>query len=183
MFGHKYPRVHQLGFVVEDMEKAMYEYAKIYHVKKWYRAANDPPGKVFYKGQYAPDEGFYLVIGYCGNTEIELITSTAKDNIYVDFLRENGPGFHHISYFVSNLDQGVQDYLDIGFEVVQTGSLGSKTVQTRNVYLKRPEDHYGNIIEIQETRLLKIFPVYRSSFMTWIGSFTGGSLRIKLPGL
>ncbi|MGE5423152.1 MAG: VOC family protein [Ignavibacteriales bacterium] len=103
--------------------------------------------------------------------------------MYVDFLRENGPGFHHISYFVSNLNKAVQDYLDMGFEVVQTGSLGSKTVQTRNVYLKRPNDRYGNIVEVQETRLLNIFPVYRSSFMTWLGSFTGGSERIKLPSL
>ena len=34
-----YPFVHQLGFVVRDMEKAMEEYGKIYHIKKWYRAA------------------------------------------------------------------------------------------------------------------------------------------------
>lgn len=180
MLGHKYSRVHQLGFIVEDIEKALYEYSKIYNVKKWYRAANNPKGKVYYKGKCIEDDGFDLVIGYCGKTEIELITSTAKENIYVNFLRENGPGLHHISYFVSNLNKAVKDYQDIGFEVIQNGSLGSALVKTRYAYLKPPNSRHGNIVELQETRMFNI-PMFRSDFLTWLGTFTGGAERIRLP--
>ena len=44
----KFKRVHQLGYVVEDMEKAMDEYGKIYGIKKWYRAVNNPVGQLYY---------------------------------------------------------------------------------------------------------------------------------------
>lgn len=50
--------------------------------------------------------------------------------IYVNFLRENAPGLHHIIYFVGNLDKAVKDYLDIGFEVVHNGTLGSALEKT-----------------------------------------------------
>ncbi|MGD0276187.1 MAG: VOC family protein [Syntrophales bacterium] len=174
MFGHKYPRIHQLGFVVEDLEKAMRDYSKIYNVKRWYRAANEMKDQIYYKGKQIRDDGFDLVIGYCGKTEIELITSTTEENIYVNFLRENGPGLHHISYFVSDLDKAVKDYLDIGFEVVQNGTIGNKSAVTRYVYLKSPNTRYGNIVELQQTRMFDIFTVYRNSFLTWAGTFTGG---------
>jgi hypothetical protein len=183
MFGHKYPRIHQLGFVVEDLEKAMRDYSKIYNVKRWYRAANEMKDQIYYKGRKIRDDGFDLVIGYCGKTEIELITSTAEENIYVNFLRENGPGLHHISYFVSDLNKAVKDYKDIGFEVVQNGTIGNKSAVTRYVYLKPPNTRYGNIVELQQTRMFDIFTVYRNSFLTWAGTLTGGAERVKLPGL
>ena len=111
------------------------------------------------------------------------LTSTAEENIYVDFLRENGPGLHHVSYFVSNLDEAVKDYQSIGFELVQNGTMGNKSVVTRYAYLRPPNSRYGNIIELQQTRMFDIFTVYRNSFLTWAGTLTGGAERIKLPGL
>jgi hypothetical protein len=124
-----------------------------------------------------------VVIGYSGNLEIELITSTAEENIYVNFLRENGPGLHHINYFVSNLDKAVQDYQDIGFELVQNGTMGNKSVVTRYAYLRPPNSRYGNIVELQQTRMFDIFTIYRNSFLTWAGTLMGGAERIKLSGL
>ncbi len=175
MFGHKYPRIHQLGFVVEDLEKAMPEYSRMYNVRTWYRAVNEMKEGMYYKGKAIRDDGFDLVIGYCGNTEIELIVSAAKENIYVNFLRENGPGLHHISYFVSDLDKAIREYQDMGFEVIQNGSLGNKSVVTRYAYLKKPGSRYGNIVELQQTRMYDRLTVCRTGFLTWLGTLTGGA--------
>jgi len=180
MFNHQYSRINQLGFIVENMEQAIRDYARIYHIKRWYRAANDMKDQIFYKGEKIKDDGFDLVIGYSGNLEIELITSTAKENIYVDFLRENGPGLHHVSYFVSNLNKAIEDYRSIGFELVQNGMMGNKSVVTRYAYLRPPKSRYGNIVELQQTRIYDKITVYRNSFLTWAGTFTGGARRIKL---
>jgi catechol 2,3-dioxygenase-like lactoylglutathione lyase family enzyme len=126
MFGHNYPRIHQLGFVVEDLEKAMPEYSRMYNVRTWYRAVNEMKEAMYYKGKAIRDDGFDLVIGYCGRTEIELIVSTAKENYLREFSSENGPGLHHISYFVSDLDKAIKEYTDMGFEVIQNGAWAIK---------------------------------------------------------
>jgi len=179
MFGHKYPRIHQLGFIVEDMKQAIRDYSKIYHIKRWYHAANDMKDQTYYKGKKIKDDGFDVVIGYSGSLEIELITSTAKENIYVNFLRENGPGLHHVSYFVSNLDESIKDYQAIGFELVQNGTMGNWSVVTRFAYLRPPNSRYGNIVELQQTRMFDKITIYRNSFLTWAGTFTGGAERIQ----
>lgn len=179
MFGHQYSCINQLGFIVEDMKKAIRDYSKIYHIKRWYHAANEMKDHIYYKGKKIRDNGFDVVIGYSGSLEIELITSTAEENIYVNFLRENGPGLHHVSYFVSNLDQAVKDYQNIGFELVQYGTMGNRSVVTRYAYLRPPNSRYGNIIELQQTRMFDLITVYRSRFLTWAGTFTGGAERIK----
>ena len=180
MFGSKYPRIHQLGFIVENMEQAIRDYSKIYHIKRWYHAANDMKDQTYYKGKKIKDDGFDVVIGYSGSLEIELITSTAQENIYVNFLRENGPGLHHVSYFVGNLDQAIKDYQDIGFELVQHGTMGNWSVVTRFAYLRPPKSRYGNIVELQQTKMFDKITVYRNAFLTWAGTFTGGAKGIKL---
>jgi catechol 2,3-dioxygenase-like lactoylglutathione lyase family enzyme len=183
MFGRKYARIHQLGFIVEDMDQAIREYSNIYHIKRWYRALNEIQDQIYYRGKTIKDDGLDLVIGYTGNLEIELITSTAEENIYVNFLRENGPGLHHIAYFVSNLDDAVQDYMAIGFEVVQNGRMGNGTVVTDFAYLRQPHTRFGNIVELSETRMFDKIPVFRNRFLTWVGSYIGGAKQVKLPGL
>lgn len=179
MFGHQYSRINQLGFIVENMEKAIRDYSKIYHIKRWYHAANEMKDSIYYKGKKIKDDGFDVVIGYSGNLEIELITSTAEENIYVNFLRENGPGLHHVSYFVSNLDQAVKDYQSIGFELVQNGAMGNRSVVTRYAYLRPPNSRYGNIVELQQSRMFDMITIYRNGFLTWAGTFLGGAQRIK----
>ena len=177
MIGHKYSRVHQLGFIVENLNEAMVDYAEIYNVKQWYRPVDDLNTPVLYKGRPIKDDGFDLVIGYCGRTEIELITSNADENVYVNFLRDNGPGLHHVSYFVKNLAKAILDYEKIGFEVVQEGSLGSMGVVTSYVYLTRPGANHGNVIELQEMRAFNLFSLTRTKFLTWAGLLTGASTR------
>lgn len=177
MIGHKYSRVHQLGFIVENMEMAMIDYAEIYNVKRWYRPVDNLNKPILYRGRPIKDNGFDLVIGYCGKTEIELITSNADENVYVNFLRDNGPGLHHVSYFVRNLARAILDYKKIGFEIVQEGSLGSMGVVTNYAYLIRPGANHGNVVELQETRVFNFLSVSRSNFLTWAGLFTGASTR------
>lgn len=180
MFVQKYSRINQLGFIVENMEQAIRDYSKIYHIRRWYHAANEMKDVIYYQGKKIKDDGFDVVIGYSGSLEIELITSTAQENIYVNFLRENGPGLHHVSYFVSNLDQAIKDYQSIGFELVQNGMMGNKSVVTRYAYMRSPKSRYGNIVELQQTRMFDKITIYRNPFLTWAGTFTGGAKQIKL---
>lgn len=173
-----YKRVHQIGFIVEDLEKAMKEYSEIYHIKSWFRAVNDPPGKIFYKGKEIEDKGFDAIIGYCGKTEIELITSTAEENIYTTFLREQGPGIHHICFFVKNIDKSISEYEKKGFEVLQYGEMVGKSMISRYVYLVKPGEKFSRIVELGESKLYGKLSITRRKPLLWLGTLTGDTQKL-----
>jgi hypothetical protein len=175
----RYPRVHQLGFVVDNMQKAMEEYGQIYHIKKWYRAGRTPDDDMYYMGEKIKDEGFDLIIGYCGVTEIELITTKAKKSLYANFLHEQGPGLHHISFFCTNLKKCLNEYRKLGFEVVQNGYLQGKTIRTEYAYLVKPGEKYSRIVEFSASKMFGIIPIIRSRWNVWMGLLTGDAERIK----
>lgn len=167
-----FPRVHQLGFVVRDMERAMQEYGNIYRIKQWYRPVNEPQGKLYYRGQRFSDSGYDMRIGYCGSTEIELITTAAKENIYTTFLEECGEGLHHISFFVSDIDRYVDTYKNLGFEVIQNGTINGKSMCTRFAYLAIPGEHSTRIVEFSEVKAGKL-ALSRNRFNIRLGVLTG----------
>lgn len=156
---NRYLYVHQLGFVVDDMEKAMEEYGRLYHVKKWYRAGRKADDPMYYKGEKITDPGFDLIIGYCGLTEIELITTSAARSMYADFLREGHIGFNHVSFFVNDLDAAVKEYQSYGFEVIQSGSMNGKTERTDYAYMAIPGEGYSRIIEFSSTKIFDVATV------------------------
>ena len=175
----RYPRVHQLGFVVDNMQKAMEEYGQIYHIKKWYRAGRTPDDDMYFMGEKIKDDGFDLAIGYCGVTEIELITTKAKKSLYANFLHEQGPGLHHISFFCTNLTKCLNEYRKLGFEVVQNGFLQGKTIRTEYAYLVKPGEKYSRIVEFSASKMFGIIPIIRSRWNMWMGLLTGDAERIK----
>lgn len=175
----RYPLVHQLGFVVDDMEKAMDEYGRIYHIKKWYRTACRPEDDMFFHGRKISDPGFVLNIGYCGKTEIELITTAAEESLYANFLREHGPGLHHISFFTKNLDRDVEEMKRQGFEVVQNGVMTGPTTTTHYAYLARPGEGYSRIVEFSASKMFGIFRFVRGRHVTGFGCLTGDLTRVR----
>lgn len=144
--------VDQIGFIVTDMQKAMEEYGKIYHIRQWYRAVNKPAGPIYYEGKEIKDDGFDAVIGYCGKTEIELITTSLPDNLYGRFLHDRGPGLNHFCFFVKDIEKVTAQYEAMGFKVLQKGCMQGRHMRSRYTYLVRPGDEYGRIVELGETK-------------------------------
>ncbi len=174
-----YPYVHQLGFVVRDMEKAMEEYGRIYHIKTWYRAAKRPDDEMFYMGKRIVDPGFDLIVGYCGKTEIELITTGAQESIYANFLKEGREGLHHVSFFVNDLDAAVEEYKGYGFQVVQNGYMTGTTERTYYAYMAKPEEGFGRIIEFSSTVFFGKLPLQRAHWNMLGGVLTGNAKLVK----
>lgn len=169
--------VDQIGFIVDDMEKAMREYGAIYHIKHWFRAVNTPPGKIFYNGEEIQDPGFDACIGYCGRTEIELITTSHPDNLYGAFLREQGPGLHHFCFFVKDINKVIKEYEAQGFNVIQRGSMNGKHMVSYYAYLVKPGEKFSRIVELGETKLGPI-SLRRTPLRLWLGILTGDSKRL-----
>ena len=176
-----YPLVHQLGFVVDDMARAMEEYGAIYGIRTWYRAGRRPDDVMRFHGVRIDDPGFDLVTGYCGRTEIELITTAAHESLYANFLRDREPGLHHVSFFVRDLDRHVAYMKTLGFEVVQSGHMAGKTVRTDYAYMARPGEGYGRIVEFSASRLFGRLPVIRGRGNMWAAVLTGNAQILRAP--
>lgn len=176
----KYNRVHQLGFVVPDMEAAMDFYGAVYGVKRWYRPVNEPQGELFFEGRPFSDPGYDMAIGYCGKTEIELITVGKVDNLYSRYLAQNpAGGLHHISFFVRNLDAWVEEYKAKGFRVTQNGLVNGKRSKCRFAYMTRPAEGLSCIVEGAELRLGRLRLPSRGPLSFRLGLLTGDTLRLR----
>lgn len=176
----KYSNVHQLGFIVKDMEKAMDYYGKIYHIKKWYGVVNEPQGKLYYKGKEFSDDGYDMRLGYCGKTEIELITTNAEENIYTEFLKKCGEGLHHISFFVKDVKKSIAEYEQLGFEVVQNGTINGKSMISEFAYMRQKGDEgFENIVEVCSVKTKGGLSMTRKSWNIGFGVVTGDLYKAK----
>lgn len=170
-----YKRVNQLGFVVNDLDKALRDYAEEYGIRQWYRAGKKPTDPMKWHGEAIKDEGFDLIIGYCGKTEIELIKTTADSSLYADFLKEGNEGLHHVSLFVLNLKKAIRHFEKMGYEIVQEGCMHQSLGTTAPyAYMKKPGSGWGDIVELQTQRMFGFIPFTRNRFNLWVGHFLPG---------
>ena len=176
----KYSMVNQLGFVVPDMEKGMDFYGAAYNIKKWFRPTNDPHGELFFKGKPFEDEKYDMALGYCGRTEIELITVGDVDNLYSRYLKMNpAGGLHHISFFVRDLDKWIEEYKAKGYEVTQNGVVNGKRSKCRFAYMTRPDNELGCIVEGAELSLGKLRLPGRGLWSLILGLRTGDTTKLR----
>jgi catechol 2,3-dioxygenase-like lactoylglutathione lyase family enzyme len=168
-----YKNVHQLGFVVEDMGRALDNFAEKLGIRKWYRPvfSEKDESPIFYKGAKI-DSQLGIAVGYLGRLQIELVTTKGDRNIYLDHLERHGEGMHHICFFVSDLDRKLGAYKKLGIEPVQAGAIVSKGgAVTRYAYLDSALTN-GLIVELTETRRFGL-PMKMSPFLMKVGKMTG----------
>ena len=98
---------------------------------------------------FAPDTCSYLgrpadfvasiSLSYLGDMQLELIAPVRGPNIYSDFLRDHGPGLHHICVEAESLEQFAPNSLRCpahGASVVQQGVMPGGL---RFAYLSAPQ--------------------------------------------
>lgn len=103
----KITNLNQVCFVVNDLEKSMASLWKTFGIGPWDIYIRDPESKM--EGESIRDMTYYgkpARFSYkmagthdpLGGMYIELIQPVAGDNIYRDFLRENGEGVQHLGW-------------------------------------------------------------------------------------
>ena len=94
--------IDQLGFVVRDIEKSVASLGNTFGIDAWmYRTFQAAEMKnMTYHGKPAC---FSFKVARTqhklGGVEMELIEPIEGDNIFRDFLRDQGEGFHHIGWY------------------------------------------------------------------------------------
>lgn len=82
--------VDHIGFAVKDVEEAIAYYTSAFGLTEWERIS-------------MPDRHMAVGVARLGDTLLELIAPTSEDAAFAKFLRDKGPGVHHIAYRVEDI--------------------------------------------------------------------------------
>jgi methylmalonyl-CoA/ethylmalonyl-CoA epimerase len=82
--------IDHIGFVVADVEQAVAFYREAFGLTEWERIA-------------LPERQANIAVARLGGTLLELIAPTSDAAAFAKFLREKGPGMHHIAYRVDDI--------------------------------------------------------------------------------
>jgi len=118
----------QIAWVTRDLDATETALTSLLGAKKWVRLpdVHFGPDACTYRGRPA-DFVAHISLSYVGDMQLELIEPVRGENIYSDFLRDSGPGLHHICIEVPEAggEEGFAAALaaatDSGAPVVQEG--------------------------------------------------------------
>lgn len=115
----------QIAWVTPDLDSTEKALTGLLGVRKWVRIpdVHFTPDSCSYRGAPA-DFVASISLSYLGQMQFELIQPVRGENIYSDFLRDHGPGLHHICVEAESpeqLEAALADAGDQGAEVVQRG--------------------------------------------------------------
>lgn len=115
----------QIAWVTSDLDATEKALTGLLGVRKWVRMphVHFAPDTCSYRGEPA-DFVANISLSYLGDMQLELIEPVRGQNIYSDFLRDSGPGLHHICIEAENIERFAEMLSDAtgrGAVVVQQG--------------------------------------------------------------
>jgi catechol 2,3-dioxygenase-like lactoylglutathione lyase family enzyme len=115
----------QIAWVTPDLDATETALTGLLGVRKWVRIpeVHFAPDSCSYLGKPA-DFVASISLSYLGEMQLELISPVRGENVYSDFLRDSGPGLHHICMEAESpqqFDAALAEAADHGAAVVQQG--------------------------------------------------------------
>ena len=86
----------------------------------------------------------------CGSAELELLEPTAEDSPVGRFLAKRGEGIHHLSFYVTDIEQSLEQSAAAGLELIDR-SPRAGSHQTKIAFLS-PRSLHGVLVELCERR-------------------------------
>jgi len=134
------PPIDQLGFVVQDMDRALEEYGALFgdfHVLTITLTGTKHRGR-----EVSPT--IRNAFGRSGSLEIELIQPAGGDGPHSEFLDRHGEGLHHVRFVTPDHDKAVKRVSEAGWTPVSWVYVGEYTA----VYCDPPGGRTGTMIEL-----------------------------------
>ena len=105
-----YPsRIDHIGIAVKSIEESRKYYEEIL-------------GLECYKIEEVAEQKVKTAFFRIGEVKIELLEPTAPDSPVAKFLEKKGPGFHHIAYFVENVNEALNGAKSRGMQLIDEKS-------------------------------------------------------------
>ena len=115
-------QLRQLGYIVNSVDKHKEYFEDILEMIPFSILDNRPANEVHYENEdrmVKIKNGLFNV----GSLQVELIEVLDGKCYQGDWLKENGPGIHHLAFFTDNLENQIKKFEELGIEVIQTGSI------------------------------------------------------------
>jgi len=100
-----FTQVDHIGFAVHNLEDAITFYSQAFGLREWERID-------------LPDRHMAVAVARLGETLLELIAPTSEEATFAKFLREKGPGIHHIAYRVDDIVAALAELQSRGVPMV-----------------------------------------------------------------
>ncbi|QLL05138.1 VOC family protein [Mycobacterium vicinigordonae] len=115
----------QIAWVTSDLQTTETALTGLLGARKWVRIpdVHFAPDTCSYRGEPA-DFVAHISLSYLGDMQLELIEPVRGENVYSEFLRDHGPGLHHICMEAESpaqFDAALVDAAEQGAAVVQRG--------------------------------------------------------------
>ena len=172
------PRVGQLGIITYDIHDFLPGFAPAFNLKTWYEPQYAQ--RQFIINGERVELDFNIVFAYSGNLQIDLIEEKSqRAAVFKEHLDSHGQGFHHLGFFVPDLDAKLKIAEQLGLKTLFEGQFttaGGGAV--RFAYLDTRQQ-CGTILELINIKLYRI-NVPQTEFMINVGRLTGDVLKIDI---
>ncbi len=147
MAGAQLSHIDQVCVVVRDLQAAMKRYWETMGIGPWkVRTSAAPPYVSWYRGR-PHTYSARLAMAQAGSITLELVQPLEGESLYHDFLAERGEGVHHFGVYVTDLDEAIAPYLEMGVEIIQRADGTGLKRDGRFVYLDT-ERVFGTVLEV-----------------------------------
>lgn len=100
-----FTNVDHIGFAVRNIDEAVGFYSTAFGVTKWEHIA-------------MPERHMAVAATHVGGMLLELIAPTSDEASFAKYLRERGPGMHHVAYRVENIVAALAEAQAQGIQLI-----------------------------------------------------------------
>ena len=130
-------RIHHVGIAVESLEKAVPIFELLLG------APTEPAEAV-------EDQKVRVAVFHVGESRIELLEASAPESPISRFIGKRGPGMHHLTLTVTNLEQTLSDLDQRGVKLIDRHP--RKGAGNESIAFIHPSSTAGVLIELVEER-------------------------------
>jgi hypothetical protein len=151
-----FANIDQLGIVVPKLEDAMNAYAGILVGVFFVFEVNETNSR--FSGSSSAFRTRFAV-AQVGVTSVELIEPVAGRTIHSEYLKNSGPGVHHLGLYVRSLSRSTGHFRKKGYTAVMEGEIGGLG---KFAYFNAPNTHST----IEALQLSLAWPVFLAKHAT-----------------
>lgn len=143
------PPLGHVGYVVEDVDAGVESFQKMLGAAA-FRTYDYAPVNAWASGRPLRPLRLRIAMGsFTGGIGIELIQPVEGDTPHAKFLRDNGPGLHHVAFYTDQYEKWREHFQAQGAEIVFEAEAEDEVVgYRRSLYLQ--VTGMASIVEISE---------------------------------
>jgi len=128
-------KIEHLGIAVKDLEESEKLFESLFNVK-------------VYKREWVESQEVMTSFLRIGNSKVELLQATTENSTIQKFLDKRGPGFHHVAFAVSNIENEMKRLREEGFTLLSEKP--TKGADNKMVCFLHPKTTNGLLVELVE---------------------------------